>query len=64
MLDARTSKPLPNDHPLMVEINRIWDSDTTYAQRRAFIEVTLKNSRNSHDLQLANEVVEKFSKAR
>jgi hypothetical protein len=60
MLDARTGKPIPNDDLMMVVINRIWDNETSYAQRRAFIEVTLKNAHDSHNMQLAQQVIRKF----
>lgn len=55
-------KIIPNDDPTMMKINHIWDEETTFAQRRAFIEVTLKNSKNTHDLALASQVIEKFQK--
>jgi hypothetical protein len=48
--------PIPADEPMMVVINQIWDNDTTYEQRRAFIEVTLKNSRKSTDVEVAKEI--------
>jgi hypothetical protein len=46
---------------MMVVINQIWDNDATYKLRRAFIEVTLKNSRKSTDVKLAKEVMENSS---
>lgn len=57
MFDARTGQRVPDDDPKMVIIHRVWNSGTTYAQRRAFIEVTLKNSCKPHDVQLSLEVV-------
>jgi hypothetical protein len=57
MLDRNTGKPVPNDTPMMVVINQIWDSDTTYAQRRAFIAVTWKNYRGPLDVRFCQEVV-------
>jgi hypothetical protein len=58
MMDARTRMKVPDTDPMMIAINRIWDEDTTFAQRRAYIEVTLKNSRDPHNMRLATEVVE------
>lgn len=56
-------RQMPDDDPKMVIINEIWDNQTTYAQRRAFIEVTLKNSNNFRDLKLCEEVMQKIQKA-
>ena len=63
MLDVKSGKPLPSDHPAMVVVNRVWSNDTTYAQRRAFIEVTLKNSRRPEDVKLFQEVATKIQTA-
>jgi len=54
---------IPNDHPMMIEVNRVWDNETTYEQRKAFIEVTLHNSRKPEDLLLFQEVTEKMQTA-
>ena len=59
-LDGRK---VPDDDPKMVIINELWDTQTTYAQRRAFIEVTLKNSRNSIDVKLCQQVMDKIQEA-
>lgn len=59
-LDGRN---VPDDDPKMVIINELWDTQTTYAQRRAFIEVTLKNSRNSIDVKLCRQVMDKIQEA-
>ncbi len=47
---------VPNDDPMMIEVNRVWDNETTFAQRRAFIEVTLKNSKKPQDIKMFQEV--------
>jgi len=60
MLNVQTGKPLPATDPMMIKVNQIWDNDTSYAQRRAFIEVTLKNSENPRDRQLCMEVMHKI----
>lgn len=54
---------IADDDPMMVIVNRLWDNETTYAQRRAFIEVTLKNSRKPHDLRLFQEVATMMQEA-
>lgn len=56
-LDGRR---VPDDDPMMIAIMRIWDNETSYAQRRAYIEVTLKNSRKSRDLELCNQIMHKI----
>ena len=63
LLDLDTEEPLLDDDPIMIKVNGIWDNDTTYAQRRAFIEVTLHNSRNPKDIERAQEVSQKFEVA-
>lgn len=63
MLDMKTQQPLSDDDPIMIAVNKIWDSNTTYAQRRAFIEVTLHNSRNTKDMSRTQEVMQKIEDA-
>lgn len=63
MLDMQTGQVMANDHPMMIVVNRIWDHETTFAQRKGFIEVTLKNCRNPHEMRLFQEVSEKIQAA-
>lgn len=56
LLDPTTGTALPNDHPIMVKINHMWDTQTTYDQRKSFIEVTLHNSRDPVDMENAKKV--------
>jgi len=63
MLDVKTGKVLPDTDPIMVTVNRVWDNGTSFAQRKAFIEVTLKNCRNPFELKLATEVIKLFEEA-
>src|SRR5688572_19430485 len=58
-----TDGNVPDDDPMMVVINHLWDNDTTYAQRRSYIEVTLHNSRNVVDLQRFQEVSQMMQSA-
>jgi hypothetical protein len=60
MLDLQTNEPVPHNDPKMHIVNRIWDNETTYAERKAFIEVTLKNSRLPNELKLAQRVINKL----
>jgi hypothetical protein len=63
LVDPLTGKLLPDDSPITVAVNKIWDTNTTYDERKAFIEVTLHNSRNLDDLRLARAVMDKVGKA-
>lgn len=62
-VDPKTgmAAPMPQDHPVMVAINEYWDNDTHYAQRKAFIEVTLHNSRLPNEMKLFQEVSERMA---
>lgn len=51
------------DSPIMIAVNQIWDRETSYAERKAFIEVTYHNSRAAEDMRLASAVAEKFQSA-
>lgn len=51
------------DDPMMIKINQIWDNETSYAQRRSYIEVTLKNSENPRDRQLCMQVMAMIQQA-
>lgn len=63
LIDTETGRPLPADSSLMLAVSRIWASQTTYAERKAFIEVTANNSRDPADLRLAQAVIAKIEKA-
>jgi hypothetical protein len=61
-MNAETGEVMSDDDPVMIRVNKIWNNETTYEMRKAFIEVTLHNSRDERDLSLANQVVDKFKK--
>ncbi len=63
MADVKTGKVMSRDHPTMVVVDRVWDNETTYAQRKAFIEVTLHNSRKPEDMKLFQEVAQLIQEA-
>lgn len=48
-LDTKTGKPYPQDHPVMVAINRAYDA-ATEREREAFFNVCCLNSRAPADL--------------
>ena len=62
LINLTTGKPYSNSEPEMMAINKYWDNETTFAQRRAYIEVTLKNSQATHDQKLFKEVVREIQR--
>lgn len=63
LFDAITGKVLTADTPTMIVVNRVWDHDTTFEERKAFIAVTLHNSREPQDMARAGSVIKKFTAA-
>lgn len=49
LLDVKTEKIMADDHPIMIAINDVWDYETSYGERKAFIDVTYHNSTNEED---------------
>jgi len=62
-MNVDTGERLADNTPIMVAVNHIWDTDTTYAERKAFIEVTCNNSRSLQDIDLATGLMQKIQKA-
>lgn len=62
LLDADTHQPLPDDHPTMQVVMPLWWS-VSRDVRRAFIYVTLHNSRDPDDLHLAQDFIRKVEQA-
>lgn len=60
MMDMNTGKIMPNDHPIMVAILNIWDTDTTLDERKAWHAFTCKNSRDPDVLATVNLLQGKF----
>lgn len=58
-----TGRELAEDDPLMIRVNRIWDHHTSYAQRKAYIEVTVHNSRDPENIRLSTVIINKFQEA-
>ncbi len=59
ILDATTQQVLPKEHPVMVLMNEVWDS-ATHEEQEAYWKVTVKNSRDSKDLVLASNIIDRF----
>lgn len=47
--------------PAAVETDRYWKRETTYAQRRAYINFTVNNSRDPRDMKLASQVAQRIA---
>jgi isocitrate dehydrogenase len=63
MIDTKTGKQMADDSPVMIKVNRIWRDETTYYERKAFIEFTYHNSRTPATTLLAGNVVKKLEAA-
>ena len=59
IVDMQTMRPIPPG-PTLDAINKMWDTETTYAQRKSFIEFTMRNSRAPDDVMRTAEVMEKI----
>jgi hypothetical protein len=62
IFNAKTGEVFASDSEVMRVVNRIWDTETSYAERKAFIEFTLHNSRSSEHVPLALDVIAKIQK--
>ncbi len=60
MFDATTGKVAPDDSPIMIRMNHIWNHETTYAERKAFIDVTVHNRHSDENLRLANKIMDRL----
>lgn len=57
ILDLTTNAALPDDHPMMLKILKIWKR-TTYEQRQAYHRVMCQNSRAVADLMVVKTIAE------
>lgn len=64
-IDKKTNQaiPLPKDHPIQAEAERVWDEETSFEQRAACHSVWCTNSRDLHDLELTAQVAKKMQDA-
>lgn len=54
----------PGAHAAMTKIvNHIWDHETRFEERKAFIEVTLHNDRDPEKMRLAAALAKRFEAA-
>lgn len=63
IVDPVTGAVLPETSHYMKAVMHVWRKETTYAQRKAYIDVTVHNSTVRGTLELAQEVVKKFEAA-
>ena len=63
LVNAETGEVLMPEHPTMIAVNKVWDTQTTFEERKGFIEVTLHNSRSLHDTQMNAAVMQKIENA-
>ena len=61
LLDLRTGGLMSSDSPVMVRMNHIWNHETTYAERKAFIDVTVHNRHSDQNMRLAQSIMDKLS---
>lgn len=59
IMDATTGEVFAPDSEIMIAVNEMWDNDTTYEERKAFIEMTLHNSRNPILMERAKIIFDK-----
>ena len=63
LLDVHTGKTIPDDHPTMVTIIKIWDEQISQETKRAWHSVTCQNSQDPTDLAKAREFVDLIESA-
>lgn len=63
LFDVQTGESLPAGDPIMKAINRMWDTDTTRAQREAWHAFCCHNSREPHVMILVDQVTAKIQAA-
>jgi hypothetical protein len=61
-INPETGEVLAEDDPVMIAINRVWES-TTLEERKAFHDVCCLNSRNHADLAHVNQIVTRVKAA-
>lgn len=63
LLNPTTKEVYPDDHPAMKAVLRVWDHDSTRAEREAYHEVCCGNSRDPTVLATADALVKKITTA-
>ena len=62
IIDIQTGRILPDTHPVMVAINKVW-AELDLATKQAFHRVTCLNSRDERDLAAVKETARRFAAA-
>lgn len=63
LVDLKTGNAMAADSEIMILVNRVWNTETTYAERKAFIDVTVHNSVKPDDFRLASGIMAKIERA-
>ncbi len=62
MMDLKTGKVLPPDHPMMKIANAVW-AQTTLAERQAFHRATCNNSEAVEDVRALTDIGQRIEAA-
>jgi hypothetical protein len=63
ILDVNTGQRLAAGHPVFDAVMRVWDNDTSYEERRAFITVTTNKPYGAAEEKLFDQLNNKFRAA-
>jgi hypothetical protein len=63
MQDRNTGEVLPDDHPDVIAMRKVFYEDFTLAERRAYHRAIFQNSKNAFDHACANRIMEAMVKA-
>ncbi len=58
----QTGRWMPDSSEIMKLVNRIWNNETTYAERKAFIDITVHNRLTAENLALAGLIMQKITR--
>jgi hypothetical protein len=62
LLDVKTGRAAPSDHPTMKLLNRVWEA-ATLEERQAFHRVCCLNSREPEDLRVMKTLADRVTEA-
>jgi len=62
VIDPLTSQMLPDDHPIMIELMKIW-KQTTREERKSYHAVMCLNSREPRHVKDVKDVMDRLSSA-
>lgn len=62
LIDTKTGKVFPEDHPVSIKVTEIFKASTRQEQE-AFFKVTVQNSRDPGDLRLLDGMTQRIQQA-